>query len=227
MYKAIIFDIDDTLLNFGECMLYTQNRVSEEYSHEISDWDAFWNTFIPVNIDYWERKRELQLSREQIIDYSFQDTLRKLNLNLKISKVLSDTYWESFCNICVFEPFAKEVVEKLSKKYKLGVITNGLSDSQRKRLEVCGIHRYFHSVIISDEVGYYKPEPQIFDLSLTELEVENHEVLFIGDSLSDDLEGAKNAEIDFCLYNKGNKSLPSNREPKYIINHLGELIDIL
>src|SRR5690606_25197336 len=104
-----------------------------------------------------------------------------------------------------------------------GMITNGYADSQRKRLRACGIEQYFHSLVISDEVGIRKPDPSIFELALDELGQDQGEVLFVGDSLQDDYRGAINAGIDFCFYNRDGIKLTEAETPKYEVANLAEL----
>ncbi|MOA35404.1 Pyrimidine 5'-nucleotidase YjjG [compost metagenome] len=109
----------------------------------------------------------------------------------------------------------------------MGIITNGISEAQRKRLQAGKIHEMFRSIMISDEVGIRKPNKEIFEMALKDLQLSNHEVLFVGDSLQDDYHGAVNSEIDFCYYNRQNIEVPNHLKPNYIISSLSELVDVV
>lgn len=66
----------------------------------------------------------------------------------------------------------------------------------------------------------------IFELALKELALNPSEVLYIGDSLTDDYEGATRAGIDFCYYNRRDKPVPNHHRPSYIISDLLEIKDL-
>ena len=77
--------------------------------------------------------------------------------------------------------------------YPLGLITNGDSDQQRQKLEQTGIAGYFHSVVVSGDVGVAKPGRQIFERSAEELGLQPDKLLFIGDNPENDVRGALQA----------------------------------
>ncbi|MDP5274216.1 HAD family hydrolase [Chengkuizengella axinellae] len=195
--------------------------------NDVNPWESFWEIYQKYNSHYWKHRQELNLNREAILEHSFEKTLNKLNFEKLLSKSLADHYWSYFCSTYYYEENAIELISYLHPKYSLGLITNGYSDSQRKRLEVSGLIPYLSSIVISDEVKVMKPNKQIFDISFTQLNRLNDEVLYIGDSILHDFQGAKNAEIDFCFYNRNNLKIIGHEEPKYIINSLEELFNIL
>lgn len=141
--------------------------------------------------------------------------------------MLAQAYWDLFCSICHFEPGAHEILTYVSSLYRIGMITNGYGDSQRKRLQACGIDGFFHSLMISDEVGVNKPDSLIFELALEDLKVSREQVLFVGDSLNDDYHGAKNAGIDFCFYNPLGTVIDEEYTPLYHIRELSQLRSIV
>ena len=230
MYKAIIFDLDNTLLNYSLSELDSMKRTVRDHqllADEEMEWGAFWATYTKHNFRHWMdfvNKTGTHQSIEDVLISSFRDTL---NMNPSQHEMLSYTYWNHFCNTCYFEGGAEEVLHSLKSQYKLGIISNGIGDAQRKRLTVGNVRDMFESVIVSDEVGVKKPRKEIFELSLNELELFNHEVLFIGDSLSDDYHGAKNAGIDFCFYNRDDIQMTSAYQPKYVVNELQELLKVI
>ncbi|CAM3109706.1 HAD family hydrolase [Paenibacillus sediminis] len=224
MYKAIIFDIDNTLLNYSFSEHHSMKQALTIHElHPDLVWEEFWGTFGPINFNYWMNKDANKHNIYQILEYSFTDTFKKLNRDTSVSKEIAQTYWNLFCNTCDLEPNAETILEHLHRDYSLGVITNGIGEAQRKRLEVGNLHHYFDSLVISDEVGYAKPDPAIFELALNELKVDSNEVLFIGDSLTDDYRGAVNAGIDFCFYNRNDQRLEGQESPKYVVKDLLEI----
>ncbi|WP_394056820.1 HAD family hydrolase [Paenibacillus sp. 843] len=124
------------------------------------------------------------------------------------------------------EPHADLILEHLHGDFALGVISNGIGEAQRKRLAAGGLFHYFDSFIISDEVKCWKPDSQIFELALQELALSPDEVLYIGDSLTDDYEGAVRSGIDFCYYNRRDTPLNDHHRPAYMIRDLLEIKDL-
>ncbi|MFB0558394.1 MAG: HAD family hydrolase [Candidatus Bathyarchaeia archaeon] len=94
-----------------------------------------------------------------------------------------------------FYPCVEEVLEKLSERYVLAVISNTMSDQPRLILEQTYLDRYFELVVCSRELGIRKPNPRIFEFVLDRLGVEPGEAIHVGDSVEADMMGALNAGV--------------------------------
>ncbi|MGL5078499.1 MAG: HAD family hydrolase, partial [Waterburya sp.] len=165
-----------------------------------------------------------------VIEYSINDTLTVLNYETSNSlAIIADSYWDIFCHTACLNSGVTETIQSLVNNYKLGIVTNGYSDSQRSRIGVSGLASYFQSIIISEEVGYAKPAQQIFELALNNLQVESKDTLFVGDSITHDYLGAVKTGLDFCHYQQQEQqsSLNINQKPQYTISQISELIEIL
>jgi YjjG family noncanonical pyrimidine nucleotidase len=231
MYKALIFDLDNTILNYSLSEFDSMKRTVRDHNlfaeEEEAKWESFWPSYLDHNLKHWMDFVHQRGPHENIHDVlrsSFRDTL---NLSPALHHALSDTYWHYFCHTCHFEDGAEEVLGSLGARYSFGIISNGISEAQRKRLVAGNILDQFQSIIVSDEVGIRKPRKEIFDLSLRELGLDRREVLFIGDSLTDDYQGAVNAGIDFCYYNRSKAPVPEEIKPAYAIRELRELLDVI
>ncbi|MGL5942741.1 MAG: HAD family hydrolase [Waterburya sp.] len=187
---------------------------------------------------YCSQKTTSNFSREQVIEYSINDTLTVLNYDTSNSlaiapayatSVIADSYWDIFCHTACLNSGVTETIQSLVNNYKLGIVTNGYSDSQHSRIGVSGLASYFQSIIISEEVGYAKPAQQIFELALNNLQVESKDTLFVGDSITHDYLGAIKTGLDFCHYQQHEQqsSLNINQKPQYTISQISELREIL
>ena len=100
-------------------------------------------------------------------------------------------------------PYSREVLESIRQKGgKIGAITNGFKEVQHQKLERSGILQYFETLVISEEVGYLKPHPEIFRIALEKLsgisaqteperwEAAKKATLMVGDDARNDIEGA-------------------------------------
>jgi putative hydrolase of the HAD superfamily len=184
--KAVIFDIDGTLINRREAFLQ----------------------FCKYLIDKYAEESPYQGTEENLIAYmieidgngygGLQNFIPKLNklwkLPLSVEEFI-DVRNEVFGKLSV--PFAEtyEVLEVLKKKYKLGVITNGYSSVQREKISTVKISDYFDDIIVSGEEDFAKPDPRIFMLSCEHLGVKPEEAVFVGDYYSNDIAGAISAKI--------------------------------
>ncbi|PYI51570.1 HAD family hydrolase [Paenibacillus flagellatus] len=230
MYKAIIFDLDNTLLDYDRCesdsLLMTGGRHGFEQWERFT-WEAFRATFDPINWTYWSERVVRKLTIHQVLEYSFRDTLEKLERDKGEAEALARTYWEHFCAICHFEEGAPELLADLHGSRKLAVVSNGIGEAQRRRTASGGIDHLFDAFVVSDEVGLWKPDRTIFEVALRELGLDRSEVLFVGDSLQDDYAGARNAGIDFCFYNRKRVTLDRGYEPDYVIERIGDIRGVL
>lgn len=231
-YQTILFDLDNTLINYDQCEHASMTRALKDHGlWEINgfSWEVFRTAFSPINFKYWSERRQNGLNIHQILEFSFRDTLMEIQIDLdtSTSKPISESYWNYFCQSYHFESGADQLLSDLHLKYKLGIITNGVGDAQRRRLKAGQIDHYFDTLIMSDEVGLWKPDTEIFKLALDQLDCTHQKALYVGDSIEDDYQGALRSGIDFCLYNPHKKPLGNEIKPAHEIHQLQELNRLL
>ncbi|SER10063.1 putative hydrolase of the HAD superfamily [Gracilibacillus ureilyticus] len=187
MIKAALFDLDGTLLNRDlsvQRFIETQyDRFSGKLSH-ISKLQ-YANRFISLdNKGYvWKDKVYQQLIREfHLTDITWQELL--------------EDYVEQFHHCCVPYPNLLTTLEILkNSNIKIGMISNGKTDFQRRNIEALNISHFFDQIIISEEAGLKKPDPMIFQLALDKLRVKSYESVFVGDHPLNDIEAAQKCGI--------------------------------
>lgn len=124
---------------------------------------------------------------------------------------------------------AGEVVQALGADYQLGVITNGIPHFQANKLDALDFGHHFasHLRVISEAVGYSKPDSRIFRHALDCAGVEPHEAVMVGDWLEADIGGAQNAGLRGVWFNPEGKSRPADIVPDATIRRLDELPAVL
>jgi putative hydrolase of the HAD superfamily len=119
---------------------------------------------------------------------------------------------------------------KLKENHKLGVISNGLAVKQWEKLVGLGIHHFFDIVATSEELGYSKPQKEIFEYVMKELNLKPGECVMVGDRLDTDiLGGNRTGMLTVRIRTRWRSEEPKGEEdtPAYEINSIAELPGLL
>jgi putative hydrolase of the HAD superfamily len=121
---------------------------------------------------------------------------------------------------------ARDVLEYLSGKYRLCIVTDGSEWDQKRKIEHLGIEDYFDKMVIAGAIGTAKPEPSNF---LRALSGDERVVYVVGDRLETDIVGGKEIGATTILFNNGffNYERDSDVKPDHTIDYLHQLMDIL
>ena len=208
MVKDIFFDLDHTLWDFDKNSMLAFKRVFKKFKINI-EFDAFLKIYEPINIEYWKKYREDKVSKENLRRGRLIDSFNFFDLIYTTEKIdkIADAYIEElpFDNH-LFEG-ALEILDYLTLKYKLHIITNGFEEVQHKKLKNSGIVHYFSTVTTSEEVGVKKPNSKVFLTALKKANSLPEESVMIGDSLEADILGANNIGMQTIFYNYRNESI--------------------
>lgn len=229
MFKEVVtdvfFDLDHTLWDFEKNSALTFQKILEENQLNV-DLEDFLTAYIPINLEYWKLYREDRISKSQLRYQRLKRTFDNIGKTIsdETINVLAYEYIEYLSSYSHLFPNTIEVLEYLSPRYKLHIITNGFQEIQEKKLKGSNIHQYFDQIIDSEIAGVKKPHPYIFELALTKANVAPQNSLMIGDSIEADIMGAKSAGFHTLHFN-------AHKEPEHglckIINNLIEIKSIL
>lgn len=229
MYKCIFFDLDHTLWDYETNSNETLKELYHHYALQhvgVSSVESFQQRFKEVNTQLWDLYDRGEIGSEVIRRERFKQILTYFNAyEEKLSQNLSAEYLECCPQKAALMPHATDVLDYLSGKYNLTVVTNGFEEIQHMKLTAGNLHRYFDYVVTSQKAGYKKPAKEIFEFALRSNAVQAEETIMVGDNLITDIGGARNAAIDTTFYNPEN--LSHNETVKYEIKSLLELCDLL
>ncbi|CAN5429201.1 HAD family hydrolase [soil metagenome] len=124
-------------------------------------------------------------------------------------------------------PNVRETLVRLSASYALGMLTNGSPDLQREKIAASGLGDFFQAIAVSGEHGIGKPRPEIFQILAEELGVSVGECVMVGNSLERDILGARNAGMRSAWLKVPGSEEHADVEIDLAITGLAELPDLL
>lgn len=215
MIKAILFDLDGTLLNREASV---QAFIRDQYERKIRVLGS-----VEKN-RYCTRFIELDNNGYTWKDQVYQQIVHEYQLDISPEELLND-YIVFFQNHCVAFDGLYELLNCLKQSgYILGLVSNGRTHFQLNNARALGIEEQFETILISEEEGLKKPDSQIFLRALNRLNVSPHEAVYVGDHPVNDIKGAKNVGIKTIL-KKNNQVV--DIEEGASINRLLDIIHIV
>lgn len=224
-YEVLLMDVDGTLLDF--------DRAEEEAFHKLllhfgfSPNRELVREYHKINQECWEAFEDGRMGRDEVLTSRFE---RFFKIH---GKKVDGREAEEHYRIWLSQGFfliegAIEILRYLEKRYILYVVTNGVASTQHIRMQESGLRAYFKDVFISEEVGSQKPQKEFFEYCFSQIPRANPDtMLLIGDSLTSDIRGGKNASVDTCWYNPHRKEQEKGIVPTYEIQDLAELKKLL
>ncbi|MCQ2467086.1 MAG: YjjG family noncanonical pyrimidine nucleotidase [Clostridia bacterium] len=236
MIKNLLFDLDMTLLDFKAAEQDTFKIVANDLELEYSD--EFYDVYSIANEKCWKKLELQEITKAELYVIRFRETIEwyianhpEFSRKLPSYEDINAYYIKTMSKIGIRLPGAMEFILKVKEvrpDLNLYIITNGTSATARGRVKASGFEPLFEKVFVSDEIGINKPDKKFFDAVLAELNSDASECLVIGDSLSSDILGAKNAGIKSLWYTE---SPDENAIAKYSISFVAgtfdEMLDII
>ncbi|PFC14037.1 2-haloalkanoic acid dehalogenase [Bacillus cereus] len=194
-YKAMLFDLDDTLLDRDKAVDKLFLLVLEKCYEDVSD--TVKNNMLQKFKEY--DKREYGISDKTIVLESlFDEFAPKYRLP---HNYIQDFWNENFPKCFSIDQNTIHFLNHIKSHFKIGIITNGSTHRQKAKIINTNLNNYFDTIIISEEVGLSKPDKRIFELALNKLNVQPENTLFVGDDLEKDIAGCQNANIKGVWFN--------------------------
>ena len=225
MMEFLFLDLDDTILDFHKAERIALSKTLESF--DVAPEDEVLARYHVINLQHWERLETGELTRDQVQEGRFRVLFQELGRTVDPVAV-TRTYERNLGIGHYFLPGAEEAVQSLHQKYRLFLASNGTASVQHSRLESAGLYPVFERVFVSQELGFNKPAREFFDACAAQIPgYAPEKAMMVGDSLSSDIRGGKNAEIRTCWVNPDHKSAPEGLTPDYEIEALSQLPELL
>lgn len=223
--KTLLLDADGTLLDFDRS---EQAALQETFQTLDFPFDANTHAVYHKHNDAcWKALEREEITRDELKVRRFQRTFEELNLDGDPA-LATKTYEGNLGKYAFPFPGAEEVCRRLSRKYRLYIVTNGLKHVQTARMLQTNIPQIVKGIYISEDVGFAKPAPEFFDKIFADHpELNRKETLIVGDSLSGDILGGNNAGILTCWVNRDGAPRPQDLRIDFEISTITELEKVL
>ena len=203
-YDVVLMDIDNTLLDFDAGTAEALNGLLAGFGLELTQERL--RRFLTINDSLWEQYESGKIEKSYIFPTRFQQFLGELGVETDWLAA-NETYAEGLRQSAVLMPGARALLNRLKGVCRLYAVTNGVTTTQLPRLEKSGLNRYFDRVFISEQMGFRKPEPAFFDQVFAAIgPVDKARCILLGDSLTSDMQGGRNAGIATCYLGRSDDS---------------------
>ena len=230
--KAILFDLDDTILRFSDSGADRWREICLEAGPRLSlspstlfdairsTANAFWSSPERTPADRFDFPK----SRRRVVKKAFESLgIDNLEFAVELADLFSATREEGIAPF----PGAIETLKRLlSKGVRLAMVTNGSGKDQRRKIDRFQLEPYFEYILIEGEFGVGKPEPIVYETALNAVEAEPSEAWMVGDSLENEVAGPQRLGIYAVWRDNAGRGLPPNSpvKPDRIIRSIAELL---
>lgn len=225
-YDIILFDADQTLFDFEKSERYALEKTIQKLGFLYTE-ETHLALYHDMNKKIWKEFEEGLITQEKLKVERFNRFKEKTNWDFAPEK-FADYYMDFLAQASFVYDDALELIISLKEQHRLAIITNGLTRVQTKRIRGSILANYFEEIVISEEIKFSKPNPEIFAHTLEKLgQIDKGAVLMVGDSLTSDIRGGNLFGIDTCWYNPEKIENTLDITPTYEIQRLVDLSQLV
>ena len=224
-YQYLLLDVDDTLMDFKKIEAEALKKLFAFHGHPLTP--ELLQVYHTINKGLWADYENGKVPMGDMLEKRFGLTMGEFGIQID-SALWEKTYQQMLGEGGHTIDDAIDVCTRLRGVYRLFVVTNGVRETQRRRLEAAGLYHLFEAVFDSQSIGYQKPAKEFFDHVAANIDGFNkRNALIIGDSLNTDMRGGIAAGIDTCWFNRTPEKGATDLPVTYTITQLTQLYDLL
>lgn len=233
---CVWLDLDDTLVDFRAASRLALAKVYEEerldrFFPSLQSWTAAYEKF---NYELWQRYAGKEVDQATLRMERFRLPLTEADMAHDIATAVSlrldPVYLGYLADASRLLPGAMELVMWLRDVagVKIGILSNGFTEVQQRKLEVTGLDAFVDVMVLSDDIGINKPDPRLFEFAMTRAgETDPSSQLMIGDNVNTDIAGALAAGWQALLFDPGLPLLHTRGANYSIVSHLEVIPSLL
>lgn len=209
-YKHIFFDLDNTLWDFDKSSIIAFEKIYEIFNlinYGIPSSDDFHKTYFDYNNKLWELYRQGKIDKDFLKTERFRLPLNDYGINDDdFAYKMGEAYTNLAATSVALVPNAIEILNYLKENnYKTHLITNGFLEVQTIKMQASGLDKLIDVSIVSEEVGFKKPDHRIFQCALEKVGCKIEDSVMVGDDLSVDILPAKEIGMFHVYFNRKQK----------------------
>lgn len=228
--RFVYFDLDDTLLDHRSAERLALADLHQQYLHVLNGYEVshLQETYYQLNLVLWQRYGRGEITQETLKRLRFEQLVEALAITSATPEELSDCYLANYARHWEWIEGAREAYLAIAAHYPTGILTNGFAHIQHAKLDQFReFEQHGALVVISDEVGYMKPDRRLFDHAARLARTAPEHILYVGDSMHSDVEGGLGAGWQVAWFTESpppvelNPTLLSFRTWDILLQHLG------
>lgn len=227
-YTTILFDADNTLLDFDKDEDCALKKVMAEYGVPITEETVA--TYISINVGMWKALERGEITKPELKRTRFKKFFEAIGFETEADPCeVNERYLFLLGEGENVLEGAVDLCRELREKgFDLYIITNGVTNTQKRRMGRSGLLPFITKCFISETLGHQKPKKEFFDIVLDRIpEKDTKKIIVVGDSLTSDIRGAMNAGLDSVWVNMKGADLPEEYTPQYTIKDIREFREII
>ncbi len=225
MIKAVLIDIDNTLLDFHKCSDEAMCLAARDFGIDFPE--NYFETFTEINNSLWEKIEKGELTRQGLFKVRWNLIFEAMGIKAD-GEAFEELFREYIKSSTIPVHGAEELIEYLSGKYYVCVASNSELAQQEKRLRKAEMLPYIKKIFTSEEIGFAKPSAEFFEACKEGLSsFSKNEIMLIGDSVTADIEGGKKFGLKTCWFNFAKKPDAVCDSADFIVDDLLQIKNIL
>lgn len=227
MVKAILWDVDGTLLDFLSAEKAAVQRLFREFGLGKCT-DEMVARYSAINDSYWKRLERGEITKQQVLIGRYREFFAEVGVDPSLAEPFNARYQHALGDTVAYRDDSLEIVKALHGKVKQYVVSNGTVVAQTKKLQRSHLGEWMDGVFLSEELGAEKPSPAFFEKVFAALpDIPKEDMLLVGDSLTSDMKGGLLAGIPTCWYNPDRLPRPADMAMDYEIQDLHQVLSLL
>ena len=224
-FDIVLLDADETVYDFKLAEKTAVSLTLRDFG--VDPTDGVVALYSAINLSCWKALERGELNRESLKPTRFRRLFEELGADPVDYTAVNSAYERYLSRQAFLLDGALEFVRKLHEYCRIYLATNGLTIPQTGRFDRAAIRPYVDGIYISEQIGASKPDKAYFDHIFRDLEIsDKSRVIMVGDSLTSDMLGGRNAGLTTCLFLNGGE--PTRSELcDYEIKTFDEFFDIL